>query len=380
MRDSGFGTQAREGDLRLTAAGPLAGRIAERIRTHGHIGLDEYMRAALLDEQHGYYAVGNPLGRDFTTAPEISQMFGELLGLWCAEMWRRLGRPAPLRLVEAGPGRGTLMRDALRAIGTAAPDFAAAVEVHLVEASAGLRRVQAETLHGVGAAVHWHETVEEVPAGAMLAIANEFFDALPVRQFQYGGQDGGQGWFERRIGLAEDGGFAFCLAPAAEMEAHLFAAAKQPASGEIVELCPEAERIARHLGARLQRHGGAALIVDYGSAEQPSGGSFGALRRGGAADPLDAPGKADLSAWVDFRALGQAARKGGAAVFGPVAQGSFLRRLGIAERAARLNAPAADLQRLVDPQAMGAVFKALALVAPQAGDRPPAGFLESERA
>ena len=393
----------------------LAQRIAERIRRCGPMGMDEYMRTALLDAEHGYYTGGNPLGRDFVTAPEISQMFGELVGLWCAEMWRRMGKPAALHLVELGPGRGTLMRDALRAIGKVRPDCAAALEVHCVEASASLRRLQAATLASAAVPLHWHECVEEVVPGtetppsrpgtrcgdALLVIANEFFDALPLRQFQYAARDSGRaaaggGWCERRIALAGDSSdglsddlsndddnkrFAIRLVPAPEMEERLFAAVGQPVEGEIVELRPEAEKIARHIGAYLDAHCGALLLVDYGSAQRPCGASLGALRRDGGVSLLDAlPGSADISAWVDFRALAAAAREGGDSVrvFGPVPQGGFLRRLGIVERAARLQASHADVARLVDPQAMGAVFKAMVLVSAALGDSPPPGFLSTE--
>ena len=363
----------------------LAQRIAADIRLRGPLRLDAWMRACMLDDEYGYYATGNPLGRDFTTAPEISQMFGELLGLWCADMWPRLGAPSLLRLVELGPGRGTMLRDALRTIGKTCPAFASALEVHLVEVSPVLHRVQGETLAAFGFPLHWHTSVEDISSGPMLLLANEFFDALPVRQFEYSAA----GWREVCVGLAEETDddnrihFAVRLAPAPEMEKRLFAAAGNPAAGDIVELCPEAEAIARHIGMRLGEHCGAMLVMDYGSAGRPCGASLGALRRDGRVALPDAPpGGADLSAWVDFRALANAAQKKGrnaVRVFGPIPQGGFLRRLGIVERAARLNAPAADLARLVDPAAMGAVFKAMALVSASAGDEPPTGFLATEQ-
>ena len=359
---------------------PLSERIASNIRAEGDMRLDAYMRAVLLDEREGFYAAGNPIGRDFTTAPETSQMFGELLGLWCAESWRRMGCPAPFLLVELGPGRGTLLRDALRAIGQAMPECAAAVTLHLVEASALMRRIQEETLHGIALSphsLHWHDALGSVPSGAMLLLANEFFDALPSRQFCYGRD---AGWQERRIGLdAEESGLVFRLAPCPEMAARLEAVSPQPEEGEIVELCAEAEGIAEEIAARLQAHSGAALLVDYGASQAPRGETLSALRNGAFAHPLQAPGAADVSHWVDFRALAQAAQGGGAEVFGPIPQGRFLRRLGIAERAAALKAPAADLLRLVDPQAMGAVFKVMALCSRRPETSPPPGFLEKEK-
>lgn len=363
----------------------LASRIAESIREHGPMAVDEYMSAALLDPHQGYYTSGNPLGRDFTTAPEVSQMFGELIGLWCADGWSRLGKPAPVLLVELGPGRGTLMRDALRAIEQVCSEFARSLEVHLVEISEPLRRMQEAAVGNAGVPVFWHESLDHVPEGPMLMIANEFFDVLPVRQFQFTSS----GWRERCIGLAGDEAtFVIHLGEIHSKEVCLSALTGEPAPGEIFEACPKGDDIARHLGARLNEASGAALLVDYGSISRPCGDSLSALCGHGSVDPLKAlPGTADMSAWVDFGALAKAAHTGGndrsragsgVAIFGPVPQGSFLRRLGIAERAARLQVPAADLTRLVDPGAMGAVFKVMALVSGLMDGASPAGFHDGE--
>ncbi|MCY4032709.1 MAG: SAM-dependent methyltransferase [Hyphomicrobiales bacterium] len=359
----------------------LSERLAQDIRQRGSIGLDEYMRAALSDEREGYYATGNPLGRDFTTAPEVSQMFGELAGLWCVDVWTRLGEPAPVSLVELGPGRGSLMLDALRAVASASPAFMSDLEVHLVETSASLQRTQARTLGGVDIPVRWHESVESLPETPMLLIANEFFDALPIRQFAYTAQ----GWRERRVGLAEDDAFTICLGDVAERESRLYTLVNDPAEGEIVEIRPEAERIMRFISGRLSKHSGAALLVDYGSGMRPSGDSLSALGRDGFVEALADPGAVDLSAWVDFGALARVA--GDVDVFGPVPQGSFLRRLGIVERAERLRVHADETQareistalsRLIEPEGMGVLFKVMALVSRDL-QTEPSGFLDAER-
>lgn len=359
----------------------LSERLASDIRRRGSIGLDEYMRTALLDEREGYYSTGNPLGRDFITAPEVSQMFGELAGLWCLDVWMRLGEPRPVVLVELGPGRGSLMSDALRAITAASPTFANGLEVHLVEASASLRRAQANTLRDVDISIHWHDSVETLPKTSMLLIANEFFDALPIRQFAYTAQ----GWRERRVGLADDGGFAICLGDAGEQESRLRTLINKPTEGEVVEIRPEAERIMRFISARLSKHSGVALLVDYGSGMHPGGDSLSAISGGGFVEALAHPGGADLSAWVDFSALAREA--GDVSVFGPVPQGSFLQRLGIVKRAERLCAHAGEAQareisvalsRLIEPEGMGVLFKAMALVSRDL-QTVPSGFLDADR-
>ena len=359
----------------------LSERLACDIRQRGSIGLDEYMRAALLDESEGYYAVGSPLGRDFTTAPEVSQMFGELAGLWCVDVWTRLGEPLPVSLVELGPGRGSLMSDALRAAASASPAFGNGLKVHLVEASASLRRMQERTLGDAGVPVHWHDSVESLPETPMLLVANEFFDALPVRQFAYTAQ----GWRERRVGLADDGTFAICLEGAAEQQSRLCALVDDPAEGEVVEIRPEAERITRFISGRLSKHSGAALLVDYGSGMRPSGDSLSALGRDGFVEALSHPGIADLSAWVDFGSLARVA--GDVDVFGPIPQGSFLRRLGIVERAEHLRMHADEAQareistalsRLIEPEGMGVLFKVMAMVSRDL-QTVPSGFLDAER-
>jgi NADH dehydrogenase [ubiquinone] 1 alpha subcomplex assembly factor 7 len=344
----------------------LAELIARRIRMAGPITVAEYMAEALGHPEHGYYTRKDPLGRagDFTTAPEMSQMFGELVGLWCLATWRALGEPRPFRLVELGPGRGTLMADALRALARTRPD-----EVHLVETSPALRAVQETTLAGAGAA--WHRDLAEVPEGPMALIANELFDALPVRQFERTPE----GWRERMVGLDEGGRLRFALSPAPAP-----CAIDRPV-GAVVELAPAAIALAEAIGARVAAHPGAALIVDFAVAE-PGLPTLQAVRAHGRAEPLERPGDCDLAAAVDFAALAEAGARGGARVFGPAAQGTFLRALGIGARARRLKANAtaaqsaaieAALHRLTGENAMGRLFQALAIASPSLREAPGFG-------
>jgi NADH dehydrogenase [ubiquinone] 1 alpha subcomplex assembly factor 7 len=356
----------------------LARRIADRIRAFGPISLADYMGEASNHPTLGYYRQGDPLGSegDFTTAPEISQMFGELAGLWLAECWQRLGRPRPVQVVELGPGRGTLMADALRAW-RVVPEFRLALDLHLVESSPGLTARQAAAL--VPARPTWHGDFAAVPEGPMVLVANEFFDALPIRQFQRTEA----GWCERLVGLAPDGAdLAFVLAPPNPSATALLAPALGTAPiGAVAEVSPAARGLGQAIGARLKAAPGAALIVDYGYAPSAPGDTLQAVRRHQRADPLCDPGMVDLSAHVDFAALAGSASAAGAQVWGPLAQGLFLTRLGIGRRAARL-LEAADpdqgerirtaLRRLIDKEEMGTLFRVLALTSPGFG--APPGF------
>jgi NADH dehydrogenase [ubiquinone] 1 alpha subcomplex assembly factor 7 len=356
--------------------------IARRIALSGPISIADFMAEALGHPTLGYYRrAPSPIGAagDFVTAPEISQMFGEMVGAWLAERWQAMGRPACVRLVELGPGRGTLMSDALR-VTRAVPGFHGALALHLIESNASLRAQQAVVL-----AAHqptWHERFEEVPAGPLLLVANEFFDALPVRQFHRTER----GWTERMVGLAADGeSLCFALAPGVTPYARFLP--KAPDGAE-AELCEAGQALAAAIGARVggeggTRHGGWALIVDYGNARSGLGASLQAVRGHNEASVLDRPGDTDLSAHVDFVALARAARTASprARVFGPVAQGDFLRALGIARRADTLKTRAsaagrhaidAALARLIAPDQMGNLFRVLAV----GDDRSaaPAGF------
>ena len=315
-----------------------------------------------------YYATRDPLGPegDFTTAPEISQMFGELVGLWLADLWSRSGRPQA-DYVELGPGRGTLASDALRAM--AAAGFSP--RVHFVETSPTLRKMQAERVPEA----EWHGDLSSLPEDRpLLVVANEFFDALPVRQLIR--TDGG--WHERLVGF-EGGRFVPKAGPPLGSAAIPRSLAGAP-PGTILETSPAAAAVARTLAGRLKRQGGAALIVDYGHARTSAGETLQAVSRHAFADPWTDPGEKDLTAHVDFEALADAARAEGAAVFGPALQGEWLTGMGIdlrteaLSRAAPERAPeiAGARDRLVSPRQMGTLFKVLAFAAP--GWPEPAGL------
>jgi NADH dehydrogenase [ubiquinone] 1 alpha subcomplex assembly factor 7 len=367
----------------MSALGEL---LARRIRIAGPITVAEYMAEALGHPQYGYYKQGDPFGLegDFITAPEISQMFGELLGAWCAAVWETMGRPAPVRLVELGPGRGTLMADALRGTRKAA-GFHAAIDLHMVETSPYLRGRQAETLRQAAPSIapSWHDAFDGVPDGPLLLVTNELFDALPIHQFEF---QGGR-WLERVVDVGGGGdGLVFALRPPGASLA-VATMPPQPAhQGMVVEACPAGIALAAAIGRRVAEHGGGALIIDYGHDGSGDGDSLQAVRRHGKHDVLADPGSADLAAHVDFGALARAAREAGAAVYGPIPQNTLLERLGIklrAEALARNATPtqAADLQaateRLLHLEQMGTLFKALAIAAPTLPappgfDEPPA--------
>lgn len=349
----------------------LGRRIARRIALTGPISVADFMAEALGHPTLGYYRRAMPLGAagDFTTAPEISQMFGEMIGAWLAERWQAMGQPSPVRLVELGPGRGTLMADALRAT-RGMPGFHAALDLHLVETNATLRAEQAGALAAYKPA--WHERFDGVPAGPLLLVANEFFDALPVRQFH----KTARGWRERMVGLAADGEtLFFALAPGGTPFASFLPDA---AEGAEAELCEQGRALGAEIGARVGRDGGWALIVDYGYDASGPGSSLQAVRSHRGTGVLDRPGETDLSTHVDFAALAAASQ---ARVFGPMGQGDFLKRLGIAQRAEILKARAspaqrhaidAALERLIAPDQMGTLFRVMAV----GDDRSaaPAGF------
>lgn len=353
---------------------PLDRLVREIVAQEGPISLERLMALALGHPQHGYYMTRDPFGAggDFVTAPEVSQMFGELLGLWAAEVWLVMGAPKRVTLMELGPGRGTLMADALRA-GAAMPGFRAAVDVVMVETSPFLREAQRRALNRFDAPQRWIETLEAAPDGPMIVLANEFFDALPARHYVRAAD----GWRERLVGLGDQGRLTFGLAP--QIEVSLTAEAPEAA---ILEVSPIAQRVIGHLSARIARDGGAALIVDYGYARTAFGETLQALRAHKYVDPLDALGEADLTVHVDFSALARAAKTAGAAVYGPITQGELLRDLGVGARAERLaqrmdeaalKRLEADLNRLAGhgPDSMGELFKALAVTHPDL-PAPPA--------
>lgn len=352
---------------------PLAQVLIAQITESGPMTLAEYMAQCLMHPQHGYYVTRDPLGAagDFTTAPEISQMFGELIGLSLAQAWLDQGAPSPFLLAELGPGRGTLMGDILRAT-RAVPGFHAAAQVHLVETSPTLRTAQAKALPGT--APVWHDAVQTLPEAPLFLVANEFFDALPIRQAQ---RDGAL-WRERMVGRDGDRLIPGLGAPSALPPlAHRL---EDTQDGDIVEFSPAATHIAAHIGAHITRHSGAALIVDYGD-WRALGDTFQALRAHATADPYADPGTADLTAHVDFEALALAAAPARYSRVTP--QGVFLERLGITQRAQKLadalsgaayDAHVAAHRRLTHPAEMGTLFKVMGLY-PE-GAAPPPGLSE----
>ncbi|MDE2405371.1 MAG: SAM-dependent methyltransferase [Sphingomonadales bacterium] len=348
------------------SADTLAARFRRLIAATGPITVQHFMGEALAH----YYATRDPLGvtGDFVTAPEVSQMFGEMIGAWLADVASRSGHSGRLHYVELGPGRGTLAADALRVLRR----FGIDPEVHLVEGSPALRAVQAQRL----GAVQWHDDLASVPDDApLLLVANEFLDALPVRQLVRTAN----GWRERMVAL--DGERFVCVAGERPMDAAVPAAWRDAAEGAIIETCPGAAAVMAEIGARLAAQGGAALVIDYGYAVPGFGSSLQAVRGHAKVDPFVAPGSADLTALVDFAAAAEAARGAGARVLGLSDQGDFLRVLGIAARAAALAKAAPDrgeeiaaaLDRLTGAEQMGALFKVLGLAGP--GWPDGAGFV-----
>jgi NADH dehydrogenase [ubiquinone] 1 alpha subcomplex assembly factor 7 len=357
--------------------------LARRIRVTGPLTVAEFMAEAAGHPQHGYYRRADPFGRagDFVTAPEVSQMFGELLGLWCVSVWQQMGEPA-CTLVELGPGRGTMMADVWRAA-RVSPRFQAAARVHLVETSPLLRGLQAETLAAVDLRPSWHDDLTQIPDGPLLLLANEFFDALPVHQFQRAVA----GWQERAIDIDAQDGLRFVLTAPGPTLALIEADERDAAPiGTMAEVSPASLGVMDSIARRIVAQGGGALIVDYGQAGA-LGDSLQAVRRHGTHPFLADPGEADVSARVDFAALARVAREAGATVGGPIGQGDFLDALGIRLRAARLAeraAPgqaddiAAALKRLCDEGQMGSLFKVLAATGP-AQPAPPGFTIAAER-
>jgi NADH dehydrogenase [ubiquinone] 1 alpha subcomplex assembly factor 7 len=357
---------------------PLESEIRERIARDGPMPVHDFMNLCLYDPGYGYYSHRAAFGvaGDFVTAPEISQMFGELLGLWAATVWRLLGEPAPVALVELGPGRGTMMGDALRAT-RAVPEFRRALRVHLVETSVDLQMRQRQALLSVDdVMVRWHMTLDEVPAGPAIILANEFFDALPVHQAEHIET----GWSERAITVNAGGELALTVAgePLIDFESRLPRRLHRAAVGDIFEW--RTDRFAAAIARRVV-DGGAALVIDYGHVRSAAGDTFQAVRSHRYASPLALPGMTDLTAHVDFEALGRAAQAAGARIHGPIEQADLLKRLGIEARAAALQAQAdeeqrpfiaAALRRLIGTGRleMGALFKAIGLSPPQIAGLP----------
>jgi SAM-dependent MidA family methyltransferase len=338
---------------------PLEIVISDLIATDGPMRLDRFMALCLGHPQHGYYVTRDPLGAagDFITAPEVSQVFGELIGIWAAGAFVAMGEPSRVNLVELGPGRGTLLADMLRTIRRVSPGFASAAVLHLVETSPVLRAKQRQV---VGPGANWHMNLEDVPHAPTIVIANEFFDAIPIRQFE---RRAGV-WHERVIGL-EHG----------QLVRGLSGPVPGPVGrdGDVLEQAPAREAIARHLGERLARQPGAALIIDYGHFRSAPGDTLQAMRRHGFAGVIERPGECDLTSHVDFQALGQALVEGGAAVHRAMTQRAFLLAMGLEARFEHLLMRAdllvtatlkRQMARLADESQMGNLFKVLAATSP----------------
>ncbi len=364
----------------------LGETLSAQIKANGPMSLGDYMAACMADPEHGYYHQQNPFGTDgdFITAPEISGMFGEICGLYLAHMYEiamasvlgQSGSSSNAAIVELGPGRGTLMRDMHHAWAQLMPALTTH-SVHFIETSERLRAQQADTMRATGAALHWHNDVSGLPSAPLFGIANEFFDALP--QDQIIARNGE--WHHRLVGLdTATGGLGFVDGPLLDQDHHKDTLPNAPSDGTIVEFCPAAETIVAHLARHIATNGGAMLIIDYGR-NGNTGDSLQAVADHQPVDPFFEPGRADLSHWVDFAALGRGAARAGARLIGPVPQGRFLMRVGLAARAEQAAATAdpetrrallAAIDRLTSPAQMGEAFK-VALLVP-AGEGLPSGF------
>ena len=321
--------------------------------------IDRYMGLCLGHPEHGYYIARDPLGErgDFITAPEVSQTFGELIGVWCITAWEGMGQPAAFNLIELGPGRGTLMSDMLRAARRASAAFAAAASVRMVETSPVLRSRQMDSLGGQAS---WHERIEDVPEGPMIVVANEFFDAIPIRQFEK--REGR--WFERVVGLTDDM-LEIGLAPAGLRP--------QGEEGDIIESAPARHAIVGTIGRRLAQHTGVALIIDYGHLVSAPGDTLQAMRHHRYVPVVESPGECDLTSHVDFEALGKAILASGASVAPAMTQRAFLLAMGLEQRMSVLTARSDDadrrvlerqMTRLAGEDQMGNLFKVLAAASP----------------
>ncbi len=368
----------------MTGGNALFEHLRGRIVREGALNVAQFMEEALGHPEFGYYTTRDPLGArgDFTTAPEISQIFGELIGAWCATVWQSMGQPAPFHLVELGPGRGTLMADAIRAT-KLAKGFHTALHLHLIEMSPVLREKQRAALAGIAgndgeiAEPQWHRDLSQVPEGPTIVIANEFFDALPVRQFQRVMAS----WRERMVSLNDAmDGLIFQLSEQSVKPHFIPMPLRGAVDGAWAETSPAGLRIMHTLADRLVQHGGAALIIDYGHLQTSPGETLQAVQDHRFADVLASPGEQDVTAHVDFAALERIAEDAGARLHGPTTQGAFLNALGLQVRARHLADGAKDdaqtaavmsgADRLVDSAQMGTLFKILGVSVPDIDSLP----------
>ncbi|WP_132956320.1 class I SAM-dependent methyltransferase [Rhizobium sp. BK251] len=351
----------------------LAEKMKALIQANGPISVTDYFSLCLADPEHGYYKTRDPFGRagDFVTAPEISQLFGEMIGVFMVHAWQRHGTPAEVRLVEVGPGRGTMMADMLRVVARLAPPLYEGLSVHLVETSPRLQEVQRQTLSEQDGRVAWHSDFDDVPAGFTLLAANELFDAIPLRQFVRTPT----GFRERMIGLDAEGRLAFAAGMAGIDPSLLPAPVQDVPPGTIFEAAPAREAVMTKICNRLNDHGGTALIIDYGHMVSGFGDTLQAVRMHEFDPPLSHPGEADLTSHVDFQALAETAIAARIHVNGCVHQGDFLIGLGLMERAGALGRDKTEyvrqgIQAAVERLAgagegkMGELFKVLAVSAP----------------
>jgi len=343
----------------------LKDRLRRLIDATGPITVADYMSACLFDPEAGYYTTREPFGAegDFTTAPEISQMFGELVAVWAYSAWAAAGRPMPMLLAEIGPGRGTLMADMLRTLDRLDPGFVTRARIAMVEVSPRLAALQKEKLPGGRSRPTWYSDLAALPALPLVIVGNELFDAVPVRQFVRTGQ----GWRERMVGLDDDGALRFMAGVAGIDPSLLPPDAGSAPEGAIFEIAPAREALMDAVSARIARDGGAALFIDYGHLKPGLGDTLQAVRAHAYDDVLAHPGEADLTSHVDFSALARVAAAHGLEVK-TATQGEFLLGLGLLERAGALGATAneetrerlrGEAERLAGAQAMGELFKVL---------------------
>jgi len=306
------------------------------IEAQGPLTIAQFMGIALSDSKYGYYTQANPLGAkgDFITSPEISQMFGEMIGIWCASIWQDMGEPDNVTLVELGPGKGTLMNDLLRGTKNV-PGFHESISISLVEISPVLRKEQEKALADTGVKVSWHDSFTEISDGPIILVANEFFDALPIQQFV----KTADGWREKMVALDRKGKLIFAISPAETPSVALITEQYRESSPveSLYEICPAAISISNDIAAHINTHGGAALFIDYGYDVPPLQDSLQAVKNHKFHPVLKNPGAADLTAHIDFSAILKTAGDAGVATYGPIGQGELLRALGIDVRAEMLS-------------------------------------------